>query len=330
MLIGIAGGSGFVGLAVAEALLQQGAHVLLVDIKQPPEAALRFLGEHSGLGALEVQVADVTNPGEALQALKGIDALVCAAAVTSGEERERDRPTETLETNILGFTNLLNAARHAGAKRIINLSSASAYGISAFEGDGDITEDGTWPKPNTLYGVSKLASEGIAARLAELWAADIVNVRLSAVYGPWERDTGRRDTLSPHLQAATLMFAGQVAVLPRRCARDWTDSRKVAQAVAALLRAKVLGHKLYNVSAGKNWTVADWLDALVALRPEMSWHLADADEESNVDLHGLHDRRPISNERFRNELGLDLWLEPGASAQSFLDWRKSTPGYWQG
>ncbi len=130
MLVGIAGGSGFVGLAIAEALLQQGAHVLLIDINQPPEAALKFLGAHSGLGALEIQVADVSDAGEAAQALRGIDALVCAAAVTSADARERERPTETLETNILGFTNLLQAARGVGVKRIINLSSASAYGIS--------------------------------------------------------------------------------------------------------------------------------------------------------------------------------------------------------
>jgi len=125
--------------------------VLLIDINQPPEAALKFLGAHSGPGALEIQVADVTDAGEAAQALRGIDALVCAAAVTSADARERERPTETLETNILGFTNLLQAARGVGVKRIINLSSASAYGISGFEGDGSITEEGTWPKPNTLY-----------------------------------------------------------------------------------------------------------------------------------------------------------------------------------
>ena len=328
MLVGIAGGSGFVGLAIAEVLLQQGAHVLLVDINQPPEAALKFLGAHSGLGALEIQVADVTDAGEAAQALRGIDALVCAAAVTSADARERERPTETLETNILGFANLLQAARGVGVKRIINLSSASAYGISGFEGNGSITEEGTWPKPNTLYGVSKLASEGIAARLSELWATDIINLRLSAVYGRWERDTGRRDTLSPHLQAAILMLKGEVAVLPRRCARDWTDSRKVAEAVAILLKAKSRKHSLYNISAGKSWAVADWLDALTSVRPELCWRLAENDEESNVNLHGLSDRRPLSIDRFSAEFGINLWLDPIESAQSFLSWKKATQGYW--
>ncbi len=330
MHVAIAGGGGFVGLAIAEALVANGAHVRLVDLNPPPEAALRYLGDHSALGAIEVQVTDVTDRRAAVQALDHVDAVVLAAAVTSAAERERQRPQETLETNILGFTNLLEAARADGAKRIVNLSSASAYGATGFMGEGPMTEEGDWPRPDTLYGISKLASEGIASRLATLWGADIVSVRLSSVFGPWERDTGRRDTLSPHLQAARLMLAGETAVLPRVCKRDWTDSRAVAAAIVGVLKARRLAHPLYNVSSGREWTVADWLDALVAARPELKWRLAEAGEPGNVTTHGDKDRRPISCERLRSELGLDLWRAPADLATDFLDWRDATRGYWGG
>lgn len=328
MHVAIAGGAGFVGLAIAEALLAKGAHVLLIDLKPPPEAALQYLGEHSALGAIEVLVTDATDRRAALKAFDRVDAVVLAAAVTSAAERERQRPQETLDTNVVGFTNLLEGARVAGARRIVNLSSASAYGTTGFEGAGPMTEDGDWPKPDTLYGVSKLASEGVARRLATLWETDIVNLRLSGVFGPWERDTGRRDTLSPHLQAARLMLHGETAILPRAGARDWTDSRAVAEAVVGVLQAKRLAHDLYNVSAGREWTVADWLGALAAADPDLTWRIAEPGETPNVDMHGLHDRRPLSAERLKTDLGIDLWRAPNDLARAFLEWRKAAPGYW--
>lgn len=330
MQIAIAGGGGFVGLAIAEALVQAGLQVRLVDINPPPEAALRYLGERGALGAVEVQVADVTDGKAAKQALHGVEAVVCAAAVTSAAERERTSPRQTLDTNVIGFTSLLEGARDAGAQRVVNLSSASAYGDTGFMGEGPLTEDGDWPRPNTLYGVSKLASEGVARRLADLWDADIVNVRLSGVYGAWERDTGRRDTLSPHMQAAWLMLHGQTAVLPRACARDWTDSRAVADAVVGILTADSLAHDLYNISCGREWTVADWLQALAAARPNLNWRMAESGETGNVELHGDLDRRPLACDRLKSDLGIDLWRSPEESARSFLDWKDSAKGYWTG
>jgi UDP-glucose 4-epimerase len=328
MQVAIAGGGGFVGLAIAEALIEKQAQVRLVDINPPPEAALRYLGERGALGAVEVQVADVTDEKAAKRALEGVDAVVLAAAVTSAAERERTSPRQTLETNVLGFASLLEGAHAAGARRVVNLSSASAYGETGFMGDGPMLEQGDWPRPDTLYGVSKLASEGIARRLAHLWEADIVSVRLSGVFGPWERDTGRRDTLSPHLQGASLMLQGETAILPRACARDWTDSRAVAAAVTGIIQADSLQHDLYNVSCGREWTVADWLEALSSARPSLKWRMAEEGEAGNVDVHGDLDRRPLACDRLKDELGIDLWRSPEEVAAGFLEWRDAVKGYW--
>jgi len=52
----------------------------------------------------------------------------------------------------------------------------------------------------SLHAISKFAAERVALRLRQLWQLDLVCARLGSVIGPWERDTGVRDTLSPHLQ----------------------------------------------------------------------------------------------------------------------------------
>ena len=59
--------------------------------------------------------------------------------------------------------------------------------------------------PVSLYAITKFASEKVAARLAGLWQHDIISVRLSAVFGPWERSNDVRDTPSPQAQILAAM-----------------------------------------------------------------------------------------------------------------------------
>ena len=70
--------------------------------------------------------------------------------------------------------------------------------------------------PVSLYAITKFASEKVAGAC---WPCSgrtqtIISVRLSAVFGPWERATGVRDTLSPQAQILAAMQAGREAILP--------------------------------------------------------------------------------------------------------------------
>jgi len=103
------------------------------------------------------------------------------------------------------------AARRHSVRRIINLSSGSAYGANAFQ-NAPLDEE-TACDPVSIYAITKFASEKVAARLAALWQYEIINVRLSAVFGPWERQTGVRDTLSPQAQILAALRDGRDAVL---------------------------------------------------------------------------------------------------------------------
>ena len=62
----------------------------------------------------------------------GYDAIILGAAITAGPEREASDPETILRVNLLAQTPILIAARSSGVRRIINLSSAAAYGASAF------------------------------------------------------------------------------------------------------------------------------------------------------------------------------------------------------
>ena len=139
----------------------------------------------------------------------------------------------------------------------------------------------------------------MGARLGDLWGLDIVSLRLSGVFGPWERATGVRDTLSPHCQILAAAVAGEDAILPRAGLRDWIYAPDVADAVLAVGQASALGHGVYNVSTGRRFTLLDWGGRLALSFPGFVCRLAQEGEAATIDFHGPSDRAPLAVERDR-------------------------------
>ncbi|MGA7803548.1 NAD-dependent epimerase/dehydratase family protein [Bradyrhizobium sp.] len=313
MRILVFGGTGFVGLNIAAALLMRGHAVTLFDRAGPPPAAQRVFAEHSD--RLAIVQGDVTDrPLVEATIGRGFDALVLGATITAGPEREAADPESILRVNLLAHIPILSAARRCGIKRLINLSSGSAYGTSGFR-TTLLDEEGPCD-PVSLYAISKFASEKVAARLAALWQCEIVNVRLSAVFGPWERATGVRDTPSPQSQILAALQQGREAVLERPGVRDWIYAPDVADAVTVLVEAAKPRHQLYNISTGVEWSALHWGHALAALHPGLICRLADSGEAPTVDLHSSADRAPLSISRMADEFG---WRARFGCAESAAD-----------
>jgi UDP-glucose 4-epimerase len=298
MRILVFGGTGFVGLNIAAALLVRGHAVTLFDRMGLPAAAETVFAQHADrLAVIQGDITDRQAVEEAIAA--GCEAIILGAAITPGPEREAAEPATILRVNLLAQIPVLTAARRSGVGRIINLSSAAAYGTNAFSNsplDEEISCD-----PVSLYAVTKFASEKVAARLAALWPCEIISVRLSAVFGPWERATGVRDTLSPQAQIVAAMRRGQPAVLARPGVRDWIYAPDVAEAVTLLIEAAKPKHRLYNISTGVEWSALQWGEQLAALHSGFICRLAEAGEAPTIDLHGPADRAPLSISRFSQE-----------------------------
>jgi len=131
MRILIFGGTGFVGLNIAAALLARGHAVTLFDRAGLPPAAQRVLAPYAD--RLTTVQGDVTDRQIVEEAIgRGYEAIVLGATITAGAEREAADPEAILRVNLLAHVPVLSAARRSGVGRIINLSSGSAYGTSAF------------------------------------------------------------------------------------------------------------------------------------------------------------------------------------------------------
>ena len=298
----ITGGCGFVGLALAECLLRRGEPVVLFDRHPPPEALLDRMPSPGPM----LVTGDIRSAADVDAALHRADVthVIHAAAITPDAEREAREPEAVVEVNIGGTVNLLQrcAALESGVRRLLVLSSVAVYGVTPPPGER-YEEATATPAPAALYGITKLAAEQAALRLAGLRGLDARVARLGPVYGPWEYGTGVRDALSPHTQALESMHRGEAVVLPRPMRADWIHSRDAAAALVALLRAPDLRHALYHVGGETPSDLAQWCALLAETDPAFEWRLAGPGDAPTV-RYGLPvDRAALDTRRLREDTG---------------------------
>jgi UDP-glucose 4-epimerase len=316
MNVTIFGGAGFVGLNVARALLDRGQAVTLFDhAEMAPSARHAFAPFGERMRLLRGDVTDRAAIEAAIGA--GCDALVLGAAITAGASRDAAEPERIMAVNLLAQVPILQAARRAKVRRVLNLSSGSAYGASGQR--FAILEETAPCDPVSLYAITKFASERVAARLSDLWQTDVVSVRLSAVFGPFEHSGGVRDTPSPQTQIVECLVRGMPALLDNPGARDWIYAPDVAEAVTFLLEAPRLRHALYNISTGATFTAEAWGAVIAKLRPGSICRLAQSGEVPTVTMHGPA-RAPLSIARLAEEFGWRAKFDCDSSAMHLDRW----------
>lgn len=311
MRILVTGASGFVGVNLVEALLSRGHDVVAFSGDRMPEAVRT--------AQLREETGDVCDSAslERLMRDHRIEAVWHGAAITAGPEREKREARRILEVNLVATVASLEAAARAGVRRFVYPSSSAVYGSTAFEGDGPLTEDAPL-RPLNLYGITKVAAEQAVLRLAPALGVEACAGRINAVFGPWERDTGLRDTLSPHLQMAGFARESREAVLARGAERDWVYAPDVADAFVALLEAKEVPAEAMNISMDRLWP----LEVMARALPGLKWRYAGNGEASNLGYGGPIDRprRPLPPGRIHARLGWAPAYSPEAACAAYAEW----------
>lgn len=258
----------------------------------------------------------------------GIDAAIHAATVTSNAERDAECPESVLGTNIIGTVNTLKAFRKTEAGRFIFVGSTSVYGPNALSWPY-LNEDETVCDPRSLYGISKFAAERTALRLGALWNLDVRVARLSSVFGPWERNTGVRDTLNPMLQVTLAALRSKEAILERPCRRDWIYNRDVASGLLELVRSPRLQHLTYHVAPGidRSWTVEEWCRRLQQAFPGFRYRIAGEGDVPNINLHEP-DRAPLNHTRIFTDTDFRPAYDFEQAFEDLLQWAEKYPAVW--
>lgn len=323
MTVLVTGASGFVGLNLVEALLARGETVIGLDLRPPPEAAAALF--RALPGRFVPLVGDVTEAASLDRAFAVAGpgaALAQMAAVTAGDARERTDPGLVARVNLGGTIEALAAAARHGARRVVVLSSVSVYGSNPPPAP-TVDEVMTPAAPENLYAITKLAAERAGLRLAAVHGIPAVAVRLGSVWGPWEHDTGLRDTLSPLHAILAQAGPGTEVVLPPlyrdRARIDWIYARDAGEGLAALLAAPAFPHPVCNLGSGRSVTPVAMCEALARALPGFRWRFAGDGEEPTVPARYPVVRPPLALDRIRQTCSWQpRFADPDAAIADWL------------
>lgn len=281
MNILITGGTGFVGLNIAEKLLKSGNNVILYAQSSFIENAKRDFKNYKGTcyyvngNVLDSDLIQLTIKKYT------VSTIIHAAVITPSLDREKRDTKTIMNVNCIGTIEALEAAEKNNVSKFIYLSSVAVYGEAAFE-NKILREDTSIPKPRDLYEISKFSAESIVNRYKELHAMDVIIARIGDVFGPWEYRTGVRDTLSAPFQALSLALQGKNVKLPRIDYKSWVYSRDIAVCVEKLLKTPFLKHHMYHLNSRHFWSMKDWCDLLSERYPKFKYEIVGTDDGNIV------------------------------------------------
>ncbi len=167
----------------------------------------------------------------------------------------------TLRVNVEGTHNVLDAARRAGAGRVVVVSSADVYGRLE---PADLPVGEAAPmRPVTPYGASKAAAEMVCLQAGAGRGLDVVRARAFNHLGPGQSDRFVAAALAARIASNERSGTDIVPVGNLQARRDFTDVRDVVRAYRLLAEHGACG-EAYNVCSGSSLRVLDLAEALIA------------------------------------------------------------------
>jgi len=188
MKILLTGAAGFIGMTTALRLLARGDEVVGLDnlndyydvsLKQN---RLNRLLPYPGFRFVKLDVADRAGMADLFVAEK-FDRVIHLAA-QAGVRYSLQNPHAYIESNVVGFTNILEGCRHARVQHLVYASSSSVYGGNT---KMPFSEHDSVDHPVSLYAATKKANELMAHTYSHLYGLPTTGLRFFTVYGPWGR-----------------------------------------------------------------------------------------------------------------------------------------------
>ncbi|WP_374277444.1 NAD-dependent epimerase [Azonexus sp.] len=228
MKILVTGAAGFIGMYAARRLLDRGDQVVGLDNLNDyyevslKEARLARLTDQPGFRFVRLDLADRAGI-DRLFAEEKFDKVIHLAA-QAGVRYSIQNPHAYVDSNLVGFVNILEGCRHHGVKHLVYASSSSVYGGNQ---KMPFSEHDGVDHPVSLYAATKKANELMAHTYSHLYRLPTTGLRFFTVYGPW----GRPD-MAPFLFAGAILRGEPIKVFNHgHMKRDFTYIDDIVEGV---------------------------------------------------------------------------------------------------
>ena len=331
MKILVTGAAGFIGFYVSKLLLEKGHEVVGIDnINDYYDINLKYarlddLGISKDKGEV-FNIISSSNKNDSFRFIRmnledrkelpilfeneNFD-IVCNLAAQAGVRYSLENPMSYVDSNLVGFVNLLECCRHHKIKHLVYASSSSVYGLN--EKIPFSTEDNV-DHPISLYAASKKSNELMAHTYSHLFKIPTTGLRFFTVYGPW----GRPD-MALFLFTKAITENKSIKVFNYgKMERDFTYVDDIVEGVVRIMEKPVKDrlYKVYNIGNNNSVKLMDFIKEI----------------EINLGKEAIKDMLPIQpgdvEKTWANidSLIKDYDYKPNTSVKdgvkSFVDWYK--------
>ena len=318
MHILITGAAGFIGADLSQKLLSQGHQVVGVDnfndyydvsLKEARVTQIQASSFATNFKLLRLDIEDRTAIAHLFEEHQ-FDVVINLAA-QAGVRYSLENPSAYIDSNLVGFGNILEGCRQSKVGHLVYASSSSVYGANK---NFPFSENDRVDNPVSLYAATKKANELMAHSYAHLYDIRCTGLRFFTVYGPW----GRPD-MAPFRFASRMLNGEPIPVYNNgNMIRDFTYIDDITDGVVRITESKSRAeqYKVYNIGRGEQVQLMEFIE-------RMSEHLG---VPADINMLPMQDgdvpRTMAKTEELQRDFGYAPSVSVDEGVRRFANWYK--------
>ena len=248
----VTGGAGFIGGHLVDSLIAEGCSVIVIDDESATENSTFYWNKKA-----ENYKVDICNYEKIEHLFSGVNVIFHLAAESRIQHAIKD-PKRTINVNLYGTINILEASRKHHVKKIIYSSTSAYYGLKNNPPHVEtMSRDCLNP-----YSVTKVAGEDMIRMYTDLYDMDAIIFRYFNVYGERQPTKGQYAPVVGLFQKMKKEGKKLTVVGDGLARRDYTYVKDVIEANILAMRSNIDGCEVFNIGTGKNYSVLDLADII--------------------------------------------------------------------